>query len=101
METASEGFIVSTDDGWTFYCSVAEVGAARERRWILISANRQLHVGPKWTRMLLEPQLRQLVNDWWLDEKHGARAVAAREQRTSEPSRSALRHDRPFRYVAR
>jgi hypothetical protein len=101
METSSEGFIVSTDDGWTFYCSVAEVGAARERRWIFISANRQLHVGPKWAGVLRGPQLRQLVNDWWLDEKHATRAVATRGQPRSEPSRSPLRHGRPLRYVTR
>jgi len=65
IETSSEGYIVSTDDGWTFYCAVAEVGAARERRWIFIGASRQLHVGPQWTGLLLEPQLRRLVNDWW------------------------------------
>jgi hypothetical protein len=101
METSSEGFIVSTDDGWTFYCSVAEVGGARERRWIFISANRQLHVGPKWTGVLLEPQLRQLVNDWWLDEKQAAHAVGSRSETRSEPSRFAARHGKSFRYVAR
>ena len=47
IETSSEGYIVSTDDGRTFYCAVAEVGGARERRWIFIGASRQLYVGPR------------------------------------------------------
>jgi len=66
MDASSDDFIVTTtDDGRVFQCSVAKVGAEREQRWVLIDADRQLHIGPAWRGDMPEPQLRKMVNEWW------------------------------------
>jgi len=66
MDASSDDFIVTTtDDGRVFQCSVAKVGAEREQRWVLIDADRHLHIGPAWRGDMPEPQLRKMVNEWW------------------------------------
>jgi hypothetical protein len=70
MDAIRDDFIVTTtDDGRIFQCSVAGVGAKREQRWLLIDANRELHIGPAWLGDVPEPQLRTMVNEWWLARK--------------------------------
>jgi len=70
MDAPSDDFIVTTtDDGRTFQCSVAKVGAEREERWVLIDTDRQLHIGPAWRGDVPESQLRTLVNEWWQTRK--------------------------------
>lgn len=72
MDAAGDEIIVTiTDDGRLFECAVAEVGARREQRWLLIDSDSQLHIGPAWCGDLPEPQLRSLVNDWWRTAKRG------------------------------
>ena len=79
MEASSDDFIVTTtDDGRKFQCSVAKIGAEREQHWIFIDTERLLHIGPAWSGDVPEPQLRNLVNEWWKTRKREQRLNAFR-----------------------
>jgi len=62
-------FIVSTEDGERFHCSVAPIGPSNVHRWIMIDSKGMGYIGPAWTGTLLEPQLRALVTDWWREKR--------------------------------
>jgi hypothetical protein len=56
-------YIVTTDDQRMFQCSVDEVGSSKQRRWIFVDSDRVRHFGPPWQRLLVEDELRVLVNE--------------------------------------
>jgi hypothetical protein len=56
-------YIVTTDDQRMFQCFVDEVGSSKQRRWIFVDSDRVRHFGPPWQRLLVEDELRVLVNE--------------------------------------
>ena len=46
-----------------FLCSVEAIGP--ELLWVFVDSTQTRYVGPRWTRVLDEPEMRALLNDWW------------------------------------
>ena len=63
IPSRQDAFILTTFDRTVFLCSVEIVES--EPRWVFVTANHARYAGPRWTRVLSEPELRALVNDWW------------------------------------
>ena len=68
-DPGDQAFIVTTDDGRMFQCSVESIADTQQPRWIFIDTNQVRYVGPPWPGVTLEPELRRLVNDWWREKK--------------------------------
>lgn len=62
-------YIVTTDDGRLFQCVVEPVGSGQQLRWVFVDSNQVRYIGPAWAGVLLEPQVRALVNVWWETKK--------------------------------
>jgi hypothetical protein len=57
-------FIVTTDDGRMFHCSV--VGETeRQRRWVLRDSDGRRYDGPDMMAERSPDAVRRLVNEWW------------------------------------
>lgn len=67
-----EPFVVVTDDGTSFRCSVSSIGREAEPRWVLIDADGEQFVGPPVLPDKSPAAVTQLVNEWWQRTK-GAR----------------------------
>jgi len=65
MDHLQDSYILTTDDRKLFLCSVEPIGREAQLRWVFVDRNKVRYVGPVWTGVLLEAQVRALVNGWW------------------------------------
>lgn len=65
IDSLQDSFILTTDDRKLFLCSVEPIGHEAELHWVFVDSNHVRYVGPVWTGVLLEAQVRALVNAWW------------------------------------
>lgn len=62
-------FIVTAGDCTLFRCSVQNVGAGGQRRWVFTDTAGHDHIGPPAFQPFLETELRDFVSDWWAARK--------------------------------
>jgi hypothetical protein len=61
-------FIVTTDDGRMFHCSLPRDGGG-ERRWLIRDTSGRRHAGPPLAKAETPEVVQAIVNDWWALEK--------------------------------
>jgi hypothetical protein len=62
--------IVRTADGKMFRCVVEpKIGAAGEDRWVFTDTDGTRYVGPSYTAIPRERELRGIVMNWWAKER--------------------------------
>ena len=64
-----EPFVVVTDDGARFRCSVAALGRETEPRWVLLSNDGVQYLGPPVGPDKSKDAVEQLIRDWWAATK--------------------------------
>jgi hypothetical protein len=65
IDSIQDSFILTTNDRKLFLCSVEPIGPEAELHWVFVDNDRVRYIGPIWTGVLLETQVRALVNAWW------------------------------------
>jgi hypothetical protein len=63
MASMQDSYILAAFDRTVFLCSVEATQS--ELHWVFVTAAHARYAGPRWTRVLSEPELRALLNDWW------------------------------------
>jgi hypothetical protein len=65
IDSIQDSFVLTADDRKLFPCSVEPIGDEAELHWVFVDRDQVRYVGPVWTGVLLEVQVRALVNAWW------------------------------------
>ena len=63
-------FIVTTDDGRMFHCSVAPDERADDAYWVLRDTRGTRYTGPRVSHERTPDAVRGLVNAWWADQRN-------------------------------
>lgn len=63
MTSIQDSYILTALDRTVFLCSVEIIES--ELQWVFVTGAHARYAGPRWTRVLSEPELRALLNDWW------------------------------------
>ena len=64
-----EPFVVTTEDGTRFRCSVAAIGRETEPRWVLLRNDGVQYVGPPVEPDKSHDAVARLICDWWAATK--------------------------------
>lgn len=63
MANTQDSYILTAFDRTVFLCSVESIES--DPHWVFVAAAHARYVGPRWTRVLMEPEIRARLNDWW------------------------------------
>lgn len=66
-------YIVTTDDGRMFHCSLSNSEAEDRRRWVLRDSEGVRYIGPSVTEEKSATAVRRLVNEWWNQTQSSSR----------------------------
>ena len=80
IDSIQDSYILTADDRKLFLCSVEPIGLEAELRWVFVDSDQVRYVGPAWTGVLLEAQVRALVNAWWHHTKILAQPIQAKSE---------------------
>ena len=65
-----EPFVVTTEDGTRFRCSVSALGRETEPRWVLLGSDGVQYLGPPVEADKSPEAVERLIRDWWAAVKH-------------------------------
>lgn len=65
-----EPFVVTTEDGTRFRCSVSALGRETEPRWVLLGSDGVQYLGPPVEADKSPEAVERLIRDWWAAAKH-------------------------------
>ena len=65
-----EPFVVTTEDGTRFRCSVSALGRETEPRWVLLGSDGVQYLGPPVESDKSREAVERLIRDWWAAAKH-------------------------------
>ena len=71
-----EPFVVETDDGKKFRCSVSALGREAEPRWVLLDSDGMQYIGPLVEADKSPAAVERLIDGWWNGRK-SSRAEAS------------------------
>jgi hypothetical protein len=64
-----EPFVVMTEDGTRFRCSVSALGRETEPRWVLLGSDGVQYLGPPVEADKSPEAVERLIRDWWAAAK--------------------------------
>jgi len=70
-----EPFVVTTEDGKRFRCSVAALGRESDPRWVLLDSDGRQYVGPRVEADKSHEAVERQVREWWQGIRAGGEAV--------------------------
>ena len=76
-----EPFVVTTEDGMRFRCSVAALGRETEPRWALLDSDGAQYMGPRVESDRSHEAVERLIREWWQGVKTEREAPHAANDR--------------------
>jgi len=76
-----EAFVVTTEDGMRFRCSVAALGRETEPRWALLDSDGAQYMGPRVESDRSHEAVERLIREWWQGVKTEREAPHAANDR--------------------
>ena len=90
-----EPFVVTTEDGMRFRCSVAALGRESDPRWVLLDSDGAQYVGPSVEPDKSHEAVEKLIRDWWrgMKAEHEQPPATQQETPTAQPEAAPATQD--------